>query len=178
MTMSNKKLYRSIFISDIHLGSPACEVEALLIFLDSVKSEYLYIVGDFIDFYHLFEHHGWAAECNLVIRKIFSKVRKGTKVRLCIGNHDAFIGILSGFKLGDIEVGHRFIHQNEFINYLVIHGDYFDKGMRHVNLAKIMSFMYTHFHSIGIARYLKKICDKVSARHIDYNLMKEISIKY
>lgn len=164
-----KKYYRSIFISDLHLGSSISQEIKLLEFLDNFKSDYLYICGDFIDFYHLYEHHGWSKNCNLVIRKLLSKVKKGTKIKICIGNHDAFLGIIAGYRFGNIEVNHEFIHKNKYIDYLVLHGDLFDKSLKMTKISQILSFLYTHFNWIpGFKTIKKHIIDNISARNISF----------
>lgn len=144
-----KQKLRSIFISDVHLGHPKSRVDKLINFIGTTKSEYLYIVGDFVDFYHLYEHHGWSKNCNLLIRKLLSRVRKGTKIRICIGNHDAFLGIISGYKFGNIEISHEFIHSNKFIDYLVLHGDKFDKSMNYGLLVKFLC-IFIGYHLLAL----------------------------
>jgi UDP-2,3-diacylglucosamine pyrophosphatase LpxH len=134
---------RAIFISDVHLGTDESRVEALCDFLSTAEAEYLYIVGDFVDFYHLYEHHGWSKKCNKVIRKILGLVKKDTKIRICVGNHDAFLGMLAGFKFGNIAIAHSFVHSGKFVNHLVTHGDRYDKSLGMT--ARLLSFAQTHF---------------------------------
>lgn len=134
---------RAIFISDIHLGTDESRVDKLCDFLSSVESKYLYIVGDFVDFYHLYEHHGWSKKCNKVIRKILGLVKKDTQIRVCVGNHDAFLGLLTGFDFGNIKIRHTFVHSGVFVNYLVLHGDKYDSSLNF--LSRWASFVQTHF---------------------------------
>lgn len=170
--MSKKKAYyRSIFISDIHLGSAASKLDSLLDFLDHTKCEYLYICGDFIDFLHMYEHHGWSRSCNLVMRKLLSKVKKGTKIRICIGNHDALLGILSGFQFGNIHIAHSFLHENKYIDFLVLHGDKFDKSLKFDFLSKLISFICNHFHNNFLMKYLKRKASKIIEKRIDTEKM-------
>jgi UDP-2,3-diacylglucosamine pyrophosphatase LpxH len=171
----NKRSYRSIFISDIHLGSGASKVDLLLKFLDKTKCEYLYICGDFIDFLHLYEHHGWSRNCNLLMRKILSKVKKGTQIKICIGNHDAFLGIISSFEFGNIQIAHHFIHENQYIDYLVIHGDKFDKAMKCEFLAKAVAFLYNHMHSFSLVQFIKRRVDRWMENQVDKKSMLEFA---
>jgi UDP-2,3-diacylglucosamine pyrophosphatase LpxH len=167
--MKNK--YRSVFVSDIHLGSPKSQDEKLLAFLETTKTEYLYIVGDFIDFFHLYEHHGWSKKCNLIIRRLLSKVRKGTQINLCFGNHDAFLGILNSFQFGEVNIQRQFIHHNQFTDYLVTHGDQYDYSLRHTAVVKMLAFFYTHFHSVPLIGCLKKLAYKIALHNMNMKKM-------
>lgn len=171
--MSKKKHYRAIFISDIHLGSDHSRVHRLLHFLDQSKCDYLYILGDFVDFLHLYEHHGWSRKCNLLIRKLLSKVKKGTRVKIAIGNHDAFFGILSGFTFGNIEFGHEFVHHNSFVDYLVLHGDRFDRSMKHSFFVRVLSWIHQHWTWIPYLPFLKRKVDGYVERSVDLEALKD-----
>lgn len=166
-----KEHYRSIFLSDIHLGSNLCRSEELLEFLDHVKSDYLYLVGDTVDFLHLYEHHGWSRDCNLILRRFLSKVRKGTKIRICIGNHDAFLGMVHGFNFGDIEIDYSFIHSGIFMDYMVTHGDIYDPNLRHDFIVKILAFFYMHFHEYPFIKRFKSWVDYRVERSVDVDGM-------
>ena len=80
--------FRSIFISDIHLGTPSCQAVHLLDFLRNTESKYLYLVGDIIDGWQLKRRWYWQQSHNDVIQKILRKARKGTEVVYVPGNHD------------------------------------------------------------------------------------------
>ena len=83
--------YRSIFISDIHLGSKGCQAEQLLDFLKNTRSDYLYLVGDIIDGWRLKNRWYWPQSHSDVIQKILRKARHGTKVFYVSGNHDELV---------------------------------------------------------------------------------------
>ena len=140
--------YRSIFISDIHLGTVSCKHTQLLEFLKELESnlpENLYLVGDIIDLWKLGKGYTWKPEHNTIIQKLLRMSRKGVNVYYILGNHDEFFRSLpSDFKFGDITV-------QDSINYitvdkrkfLVIHGDQYDTFLIQNNvLAKIGSFAY------------------------------------
>ena len=174
--MKNKFSYKSIFISDLHLGLESSNVELLIELLETIKTENLYIVGDFIDFMHLHEHKGWSGKCNLLIRRILSKVNKGTKVKICIGNHDAFLGVIKGFKFGNIEIASYFIHHNQFIDYLVIHGDEFDHSIR-TAAGRILAYIYSHLEWSKLVKYIRNYIDKKTERYINIKEMEEFAIE-
>jgi UDP-2,3-diacylglucosamine pyrophosphatase LpxH len=156
----------------MHLGSPLSKSDLLLNFLESTKCDNLYIVGDFIDFYHLYEHHGWSADCNKVIKRLLSKVGKKTMIRVCVGNHDAFLGLLGGFGFGSVSINHEFIHENKFCDYLVTHGDKYDIGMRFFSLTKMLCFMSLHLHWLPFVKWAKRISDKISSRNMNWGKLR------
>ncbi len=85
-----KLLVRTVWISDIHLGTPGCQAHALLDFLRDTHCETLYLVGDIIDGWQLRRNWYWPQEHNDVVQKILRKARKGTRVVFVPGNHDEF----------------------------------------------------------------------------------------
>ena len=120
-------MYRAIWISDIHLGSPSCRAECLLDFLRHHESEYLYLVGDIVDGWQLKKNWYWKQSYNDVVQKILRRARKGTKVTYIPGNHDEFARHYIGLLFGDIRV----CRQAEHITaagrrLLIMHGDEFD----------------------------------------------------
>ncbi len=84
----NPLKFRSIWISDLHLGTSGCQAEYLLDFLKNTEAEYLYLVGDIIDGWALKRSWYWQQSHNDVIQKVLRKARKGTHVIYIPGNHD------------------------------------------------------------------------------------------
>ena len=82
--------YRSVFISDLHLGTPGCQANALLDFLKNHTSDYLYLVGDIVDGWQLRRRWYWPQAHNDVIQKLLRRARKGGRVVYIPGNHDEF----------------------------------------------------------------------------------------
>lgn len=129
---SNSHHVRSIFLSDIHLGSGGCKAEALLEFLRDYDSDYLFLVGDIIDGWQLKSRWYWPQAHNDVIQKILRKVRKGTRVRYIAGNHDSFVRKFIGLTFGGIEVCEDYVHVTADGKRLwLTHGDYFDGVIQH-----------------------------------------------
>src|SRR5215475_5731875 len=81
---------RTVWISDVHLGTPGCQAGALLDFLKAIDCETLFLVGDIIDGWQLRRSWYWPQAHNDVIQKLLRKVRKGTRVIFVPGNHDEF----------------------------------------------------------------------------------------
>jgi UDP-2,3-diacylglucosamine pyrophosphatase LpxH len=118
---------RSVFISDVHLGTPGCQADALLDFLRCVECEQLYLVGDIIDGWQLRRRWHWPQAHNDVVQKLLRRVRKGTRVIFVPGNHDEFARRYIGHHFGGIEVVEDVIHRAaDGRRYWVTHGDLFD----------------------------------------------------
>src|SRR5258706_10063624 len=119
---TEKKQYRSVWISDIHMGTKHSQVEALLDFLRVVDCKYLYLVGDFIDGWELKFRWFWREEYNTLIQKLLRKSRKQTKVIYITGNHDEFLEQFIGMKFGSVTIAREVIHTAaDGEKYLVIH---------------------------------------------------------
>lgn len=120
--------YKSIFISDIHLGTSFSQADKLLEFLRDNESDSLYLVGDIIDGWAIKRKFKWSQSNSDVIQKILRKARKGTNVIYITGNHDEFLRPFIPILLGDnLTIANEFIHKG--INkkeYYVTHGDFFD----------------------------------------------------
>ena len=86
---SLRKRYRTIFISDIHLGTPGCQAAALLDFLKAHPSDNLYLVGDIVDGWQLRRRWYWPQSHNDVVQKLLRRARKGCRVVYVPGNHAA-----------------------------------------------------------------------------------------
>ena len=119
--------FRTIFISDIHLGTPGCQALALMDFLRTHPSDTLYLVGDIIDGWQLRRRWYWPQAHNDVVQKLLRRVRKGCHVIYVPGNHDEFARDFIGHHFGGIEVVQEAVHVTADGRSLwIIHGDYFD----------------------------------------------------
>ncbi len=119
--------YRAIFISDLHLGTPGCQVQPLLEFLRRTECEYLYLVGDIVDGWQLRRRWYWQQSHNDVVQKVLRKARKGTRVVYVPGNHDEAARHFLDVDFGGIAIREEAIHctlRGERL--LVTHGDLFD----------------------------------------------------
>ena len=83
--------YKSIFISDVHLGTRGCQAEALIEFLKKNDCDRLYLVGDIIDGWQLKHRHYWPQSHSDVVRRVLTAAKRGTKVYYVLGNHDEFL---------------------------------------------------------------------------------------
>jgi len=119
--------FRTIFISDVHLGTPGCQAAQLLDFLRHTDSRHLYLVGDIIDGWQLRRRWFWNQAHNDVVQKVLRKARKGTAVTYIAGNHDEAARQFLGLAFGGIEIRAEAEHRTaDGKRLLVIHGDLFD----------------------------------------------------
>ena len=132
MGEKTKLKFRTIWISDIHLGTKGCKGEFLLDFLKHTESDYLYLVGDIIDNWRLNRKWEWHQSHNDVIQKILRKARKGTKVYYIPGNHDENFRDFAGHRFGNVAVRREAIHTTaDKRRFLVLHGDQFDAVVKY-----------------------------------------------
>lgn len=118
---------RTVFISDVHLGTPGCQAEALLDFLKHHPCETIYLVGDIVDGWQMRRRWFWPQAHNDVVQKLLRRARKGCKVVFVPGNHDEFARQFDGIHFGGIEVAEEAVHVTADGRRLwVIHGDHFD----------------------------------------------------
>ena len=141
-----KLKYRTIWISDIHLGTAGCNADLLVDFLHSVECETLYLVGDIVDGWRLRKGWYWPARHNDVVRRILKMATRGTRVIFVPGNHDEMFRQYVGFNFGGIEVMEEALHVTaDGRRLLVVHGDMFD-GV--VLYAKWLAFLGDKAYSL------------------------------
>lgn len=122
-----KLRFRTVFISDTHLGTSGCNAELLFDFLKSIECETLYLVGDIIDGWRLKRGWFWPTRHNDVVRRVLKMAKKGTRVVYVPGNHDEVLRDFIGLGFGDIEIRPEVIHETaDGRKLLVLHGDEFD----------------------------------------------------
>jgi|TARA_B100001741_G_C16490852_1_gene569599 UDP-2,3-diacylglucosamine pyrophosphatase LpxH len=129
--LQNSK-YKSIFISDLHLGTPGCSADELCDFLKNNNCDRLYLVGDIVDGWALSKKAFWPQSHSNVVRRILTAAKRGTKVYWIVGNHDEVLRNWFDFRLqfGRIRILNEYVHLA--INgkkYYVTHGDIFDPLM-------------------------------------------------
>ena len=123
---------RTLFLSDIHLGTRGCQADALLEFLRWHDADTIYLIGDIVDGWRLRSGWYWPQSHNDVVQKLLRKARKGARVVYVPGNHDEFLREFYGMHFGGIEVCENAVHvAADGRRYLVVHGDIYDVVIRH-----------------------------------------------
>ncbi|QGM99599.1 UDP-2,3-diacylglucosamine diphosphatase [Methylocystis parvus] len=143
------RLYRTLFLSDLHLGARAAQAHLLLDFLKHNDAETIYLVGDIVDGWKLRKGWHWPQAHNDVVQKMLRKARKGARVIYVPGNHDEFARDYTGLTFGGVEVVDHAIHETaDGKKLLVIHGDQFDIVVRN---ARWLAFLGDWAYDVAIA---------------------------
>lgn len=152
--------FRSIWISDVHLGFKGCKADYLLDFLKNTHSEYLYLVGDIVDLWSMKKSVYWPQTHNNVLRKILNKAKKGTKVVYIPGNHDEMFREHVGLHFGNIEIKKEDYHINQQgMKFLILHGDVFDSA---VKCSRILEIIGNHAYDVTLE--LNRIVNFIRSR--------------
>ncbi len=125
-----RRKYRTIWISDIHLGTKGCNADLLIDFLDRVDSETMYLVGDIIDGWRLKKKFYWPSAHNDIVWRILKRAKRGTRIIYIPGNHDEMFRQFTGLNFGGIEIRRAAFHDTaDGRRLMVLHGDEFDAVM-------------------------------------------------
>ncbi|WP_334655986.1 UDP-2,3-diacylglucosamine diphosphatase [Sphingomonas panaciterrae] len=119
--------YRTIWISDVHLGTRGCNAGMLIDFLDHVDSDTMYLVGDIVDGWRLRRKFYWPAAHSDVVWRLLKRAGRGTRMIFIPGNHDEAFRQFCGLDFGGIAIRRNAIHVTaDDRRLLVLHGDEFD----------------------------------------------------
>jgi UDP-2,3-diacylglucosamine pyrophosphatase LpxH len=154
---SSPRRVRTLFLSDIHLGTRGCQADKLLDLLRCYEADTIYLVGDIVDGWQLKSSWYWPQLHNDVVQKLLRQARKGVRLFYIPGNHDEFLRDYYGTHFGGIEVLEDTIHvAADGKRYLLVHGDLFDVIIRHARwLALLGSNAYDL--AIWVNTYFNKI---------------------
>jgi UDP-2,3-diacylglucosamine pyrophosphatase LpxH len=144
--------YRTIWISDVHLGTRGCNAEMLIDFLDHVDSDTMYLVGDIIDGWRLKKRFYWPDSHNDIVWRILKRAKRGTRIIYIPGNHDEMFRQFTGLNFGGVEIRRSAIHETvDGRRLLVLHGDEFDAVMlAHRWLAFVGDAAYTMMMRLNV----------------------------
>ncbi len=125
--ITERRRYRAIWISDVHLGTRGCNAGMFIDFLDHVDSDVMYLVGDIIDGWALKKRFYWPDAHNDIVWRILKRARRGTEIVYIPGNHDEMFRQFSGLDFGGVHIRRQAIHTTaDGRRLLVLHGDEFD----------------------------------------------------
>ncbi len=140
--------FRSIWISDLHLGTKGANVELLLDFLRSTRSETLYLVGDILDGWRLSRSPYWCRANGAVLHEILLRAQAGTRVVYVPGNHDEVMRRYIGLEFAGVRVEDECEHRTaDGRRFLVLHGDRFDGVMQN---HRWLAFLGDHAYRFAI----------------------------
>jgi len=155
------KHYRAIFVSDLHLGTKACQAEAFLDFLRHCETPRIYLIGDIVDFWRIRRGVYWPQSHNDVLQKLLRKARKGTDLIIVPGNHDEVMRDYCGVAFGSIAIERNTIHIGAAgRRFLIMHGDEFDVVVRYAKWLALfgdwsyMLALWANTHFNGVRRWL------------------------
>lgn len=139
MGSSRKLRYRTVFLSDLHLGSSGCRAAELCSFLKRLDCDTLYLVGDVIDMWRLRQRWYWPERHNRAITRILKLAKRGTRVVFVPGNHDEHARRFVGYTFGGVEV----LREAEYVvadgrRLLITHGDQFDLVVKHARALSVL----------------------------------------
>jgi len=149
-----RRVYRAVWMSDLHLGTRGCSAELILSFLKNVQTDTLYLVGDIIDGWHLTHRWYWPKSHQLIVDEILYMMGTGTRVVYVTGNHDEFLRryvyLLNNAASDKLVVTNEAVHETlHGKRFLVIHGDTFDSVlMNHRSLSIVGDYAYTFLLSL------------------------------
>ncbi|MBC2778276.1 UDP-2,3-diacylglucosamine diphosphatase [Parasphingopyxis sp. GrpM-11] len=172
-----RRRYRTIWISDIHLGTKGCNADMLIDFLDSTDSETMYLVGDIIDGWRLKKRFYWPAEHNDVVWRILKRAKRGTRIVYIPGNHDEMFRQFTGLDFGGVEIRRKAIHDTaDGKRLLVLHGDEFDAVMlAHRWLAHLGDMAYELL--MGLNRWVNAVRRRLELPYWSLSKMAKHKVK-
>ncbi|MBA16698.1 MAG: UDP-2,3-diacylglucosamine hydrolase [Sphingomonas sp.] len=144
-SVTRRRKYRTVWISDVHLGTRGCNAAMLIDFLDHVDSDTMYLVGDIIDGWQLKKKFYWPAAHNDIVWRVLKRAKRGTRIVYIPGNHDEIFRQFTGLNFGGVEIRRQAIHETaDGRRLLVLHGDEFDAiTLSHRWLAHLGDAAYT-----------------------------------
>jgi UDP-2,3-diacylglucosamine pyrophosphatase LpxH len=175
--MEGRRKFRTIWISDVHLGTKGCNAEMLIDFLDSTDSETLYLVGDIIDGWRLKKKLYWPAAHNDIVWRILKRAKRGTRIVYVPGNHDEVFRQFSGMNFGGVHIERAAVHTTaDGRRLLVMHGDEFDAVMlAHRWLAFVGDAAYTLLMALN--RYVNAVRSRCGLPYWSLSKMAKHKVK-
>ena len=176
-TTGERRRFRTIWISDIHLGTKGCNADLLIDFLDHTDSETMYLVGDIIDGWRLKKKLYWPPEHNDIVWRILKRAKRGTRIVYIPGNHDEMFRQFSGLSFGGVEIARAAFHTTaDGRRLMVLHGDEFDTIMlAHRWLAFVGDALY-HL-MMGLNRWVNLVRTRLGLPYWSLSKMAKHKVK-
>ena len=173
----NRRRFRTIWISDVHLGTKGCNAQLLIDFLDHTDSETMYLVGDIIDGWRLKKKFYWPAEHNDIVWRVLKRAKRGTRIVYIPGNHDEMFRQFTGLNFGGVEIRRAAFHRTvDGRRLMVLHGDEFDAVMlAHRWLAFVGDALY-HF-MMGLNQWVNAVRRRLELPYWSLSKMAKHKVK-
>lgn len=145
---SNKTIwaYKTIWLSDVHLGNKDCNAEYLLHFLSSIRCETIYLVGDIIDLLAMKRRSHWQASHKAVLKQLSELSKQGTRIIYIPGNHDIELRDFCEMPFFNFELKQEAVHETaQGKKLLIMHGDQFDHAILFSSINRIIGERMHHF---------------------------------
>ena len=173
----HQRQFRTLFLSDFHLGTKGSQAHLLLDFLKTHDADTIYLVGDVIDGWRLRRGWYWPQQHNDVIQKLLRKGRKGARLIYIPGNHDEFLRDYVGMTFGAVEIVLNAIHESaDGKRYLVMHGDEFDLVVRHAKWLALLGD-WAYVVALGINTYLNWVRRKLGLTYWSLSAWAKMKVK-
>jgi UDP-2,3-diacylglucosamine pyrophosphatase LpxH len=172
-----RRKFRTVWISDVHLGTKGCNAELLIDFLDTTDSETMYLVGDIVDGWRLKKKLYWPTAHNDIVWRILKRAKRGTRIVYVPGNHDEVFRQFSGLNFGGVHIERTAVHVTaDGRRLLVMHGDEFDAVMlAHRWLAVVGDAAYTLL--MGLNRWLNAVRSRLGLPYWSLSKMAKHKVK-
>jgi UDP-2,3-diacylglucosamine pyrophosphatase LpxH len=176
-THTERRRFRTIWISDIHLGTKGCNADMLVDFLDRTDSETMYLVGDIIDGWRLKKKLYWPAAHNDIVWRILKRAKRGTQIVYVPGNHDELFRQFAGMNFGGVHIERAAVHVTaDGRRLLVMHGDEFDAVMlAHRWLAFVGDAAYALL--MGLNRWINAVRSRLGLPYCSLSKMAKHKVK-
>ncbi len=177
LSRRRRSRFRSVWISDLHLGSPGCKAAELLAFLGAIEPERLYLVGDIIDGWSLERQHHWPEDHERVLRRFFGLAGRGADVTYITGNHDEELRECGDLGLGRLRLRDHALHVTaDGRRLVVLHGDQFDAVTTRVRwLAELGDRAYSV--ALAVNSVVNRATARVGLREVSFSLYLKQSVK-
>lgn len=161
--------YRSVFLSDTHLGFGGTHAAEMSAFLKHLETERLYLVGDIVDVLALKSRWRWPVMHNQVVRRVLKLAKKGTVVTYIPGNHDDPLRQYAGLDLGGVKLATRAVHRTaDGKSLLVTHGDEYDLVVQHSRLLCLLG-TWAYDHLVNLNRLINGVRQVLGLRRASFS---------
>jgi UDP-2,3-diacylglucosamine pyrophosphatase LpxH len=181
-SLAASRQYRTLFLSDLHLGTKGCQVGQLINFLVHHDADTIYLVGDIIDGWRLGVRWYWPEDHALVLKVLMAKARRGTRIVYLPGNHDEFVrdhvgGINVGGISGRLEFAESAIHEAaDGKRYLVVHGDCFDFVQKDARWLAVMGD-YAYVAALAVNTFVNRIGRRIGLPYWSFSQWAKMRVK-